>query len=581
MGAAAPHRGRLVESFAHGRCALGCVNDEIGDAGLAVANGFAAVFTGTLDNLSDVVFELERDHEPPRVPTAAWAVAAGFGAWGEQLPGRLRGLFAAILTDGNRLFCFRDHVGFGSLFYRSDVRGFYAATEAKQVVAGAGIDREPDLEAIEGTFFDRDDEETRCAVRGVRRLPRSTLLVVDANRIRSSRYWDPESLLETARPTDAELQERFDELMDRAASRCLTGSDAIFLSGGIDSPAIAAFAAPRHLEISGRPLVAVSAVYPRLPSVDERRYTEIAAAHVGIPLHTWEPQANGLDDLMNWVAVADGPIPAGSLAMYAESYALARQLGHRTILTGEFAEFTCALDGFLIDHLLAHGRAGALGRQLAKRRSRGASWTSLGRQLTAALAPVALHAARLRQNRVGVPGWVDVRKAREAAADSLVGPRRRWAKLQISPLLAVTASLEAEEVCQAVCGVRARRPWSDVDLWEFFLSLPAEVKFPGTRSKSLLRRLLRPRLPAEILDRRDKTVFDESMLANIDYSTLRRLLVDPEHRIGGVDYELLGEHLRRQDLDIVDYTWAMKLAAIHAFLSVGDRQPDLVGVAHD
>ena len=35
-------------------------------------------------------------------------------------------------------------------------------------------------------------------------------------------------------------------------------------------------------------------------------------------------------------------------------------------------------------------------------------------------------------------------------------------------------------------GVDVRRPFVDVDLWEFFLSLRAEVKFPDTRSKTLV-----------------------------------------------------------------------------------------------
>jgi hypothetical protein len=122
-------------------------------------------------------------------------------------------------------------------------------------------------------------------------------------------------------------------------------------------------------------------------------------------------------------------------------------------------------------------------------------------------------------------------------------------------------------VCQAVCGVRARRPFADVDLWEFFLSLRADVKFPDTRAKRLLRQLLRGRVPDEILDRTDKTVFDDAVLANVDYATLRRLLVDPEHRIDGVDYETLGERLRGEKLGIVDYIWVTRLAAVHAFLS--------------
>jgi asparagine synthetase B (glutamine-hydrolysing) len=393
------------------------------------------------------------------------------------------------------------------------------------------------------------------------------LLRTDGDGVQLTRYWDPESLLETARYSDDELHARFAEVMDRAVSRCLTGNDAILLSGGIDSPAVAAFAAPRHLELFGKPLVAITAVYPRFSSVDERPYTELAAARLRTRLHTWEPRTNPLEGLEDWVAIADGPVVAGSLALYADAYRVARKLGHRAVLTGEFAEFVCTLNNFLIDHLLSHGRLRAARRQLSMQRSRGVSWIGLTREVAAALSPAPLRAARIRHTQDGVPSWVDRNKANEAAVRSLAGPRERWSKLQLSPFVGAGSSVEAEEVCQAVTGVRVRRPFADVDLWKLFLSLRAESKFPDLRAKDLLRRLLRGRVPDEILDRRDKTVFDDAMLANIDYATLRRLLVNPEYRIDGVDYEVLGEHLRREEIGIVDYIWVMRLAAVHAFLS--------------
>ena len=128
-------------------------------------------------------------------------------------------------------------------------------------------------------------------------------------------------------------------------------------------------------------------------------------------------------------------------------------------------------------------------------------------------------------------------------------------------------SLEAEEVCQAVSGVEARRPWTDVDLWEFFLSLPAEQKFPDASQKGLVRDLLRGRVPNEILDRQDKTVFDAAALAQVDYATLRQYLVSPAHRIAGVDYERLATRLDSERLSVVELGWARNLATAHAFLA--------------
>jgi asparagine synthase (glutamine-hydrolysing) len=93
------------------------------------------------------------------------------------------------------------------------------------------------------------------------------------------------------------------------------------------------------------------------------------------------------------------------------------------------------------------------------------------------------------------------------------------------------------------------------------------VKFPDTRGKTLVRRLLRGRVPDPILDRRDKTMFDDSVQANIDYPTLRRWLTDPPHRLKGVRYDLLRERLDRESLELSEFLWAKDLASVHAFLS--------------
>ena len=131
--------------------------------------------------------------------------------------------------------------------------------------------------------------------------------------------------------------------------------------------------------------------------------------------------------------------------------------------------------------------------------------------------------------------------------------------------------MEAHEIIQEYFGVRSRHPWVDVDLWEFYLSLPAEQKFPDARSKGLTRRLLRGRVPDEILDRTEKTVFNDSFTARIDYDALSRWLVDPPVRLGGVDYEGLRDRLDARDLGVFDYIWAKDLASAHAFLASFDR----------
>lgn len=574
MIAAAPHRGALTHVVTLGRCALAAGHGEgRADAFAAVVGDLAIAFNGVLDNGPELAALLARRGDlaaATPVPPLPELLAAGYRSFGRALPSRLRGVFAGAVSDGRTVTAFRDHIGYRSLFWRADANGFVAAVEAKQVVAGAGIPDRPDLDAVEALFYRDATDDTPCALDGVRRLPKSTVIVAgpEPGRVVTERYWRPEVLLETGRWSRDELQGRFDTLMTQAASRALTGNDAISLSGGIDSPAVAAYAAPAHLARTGRPLTGVTVIFPDHPTVDERQYTIPLAEQLGMPLHQYVQDSNPLGDLARWTALADTPFPGSSLAQYEEDYRRVRALGYDGLLTGEHAEFVFAIRWYTLGHLLTRGRWGAAGRELAQRRARGETPVGLARLVARSLAPdrvMDLRHALTQSRHPTLPDWVDARRASAEADHEPV--RERWTRSQLAGFIGPGVALETEEICQEVTGLRVRRPWTDIDLWELFLALPAEQKFPDLRPKGLVRDLLRGRVPDAILDRTDKTVFDAAGLDRIDWATLERYLLDPPHRMTGIDYRRLAEKLRGRSFSTIDLEWAKNLANVHAFLS--------------
>ena len=573
MAAAVPHRGSRIRSIHLGSCALAATDspDSATETVLGFADNLVIAFTGTLDNADALAHDLASS--PANRPDPAdllRILALAYKTYGDLLPSHMRGVFAAAVSDGARVLAFRDHVGYRPLFYRAAGNAMLAASEAKQVVAGAGIPREPDLEVVHSIFFRTVDDETPAALRGVRRLPKATMLKFEiGSQATTRRYWNPEVLLESAAMPMAELRDRFEILFDQAVTRCLSGADAVSLSGGIDSPAIAAYAAPRHLELFATPLHAMSVTYPKYPSVDERRYVELLAERFDIPLHLYEQEANPIADLKRWVSLADTPYPGAALAQYEEDYGRAKAIGVRTVLTGEHAEFVFAMQWYTLDHFLTHGRYRAAWQQIRERRRRGDSPISILRLAARSVSSDRLLALRNavggRTAPVALPTWVD---ASRTVAESFVPASARWRDSQLTGFIGPGISLEAEEICQAVSGVISRKPWTDIDLWELFLSLPAEQKFPDLRPKGLVRSLLRGRVPDEILDRTDKTVFDEAALAQVDYAELERLIDSTDHRLDGVDYATLSALIESRSLRPIDYMWARNLATAHAFLSL-------------
>jgi asparagine synthase (glutamine-hydrolysing) len=570
MLAAAPHRGGQREVAVVGPCAIGVANDpEHREATLAARDGLVVALTGTLDNADELAQRFPASTAGP-ASTPSELVLVAFEALGDALLPLLRGNFSCLIGDGRRLRAFRDQIGFETLFHRDDATGIYVATEAKQVLAGAGVDPEPDIEVVEAMFYGDVEDPTACPLRGVRRLLGGTLLQAHGDSPTTHRYWDPTRLVESASLSSGEVAERFRELFTQAVRRTLTGSDVVALSGGMDSPPIAAFANREHLRLFGRPVPALAEVYPAHPSSDETDYIELVAGRLGLHLHTYEPGRQRLDRLQYWVKLFDGPwstvAPEGTSQRCRE----ARSLGSRTLLTGHFAEHvTSAGQWFLVPHLMWRARFRAAAAQLVSQRNAGMGRRRLARQVLEAFTPRVVQRRLLFQRpQLPMPSWIDRRRIAERDARAALPARKRWLNFQL-PFFGGSTMGDADAYSHAVHGIRPRRPWADVDLWEFFLSLRAEVKFPDYRMKGLARGLLRGDVPNEILDRGDTTTTNEYFRTMcLDLEALRRWLLAPEYRVAGVDYALLAQQLEREDMSLAHYLWARDLAAVHAFLGL-------------
>jgi len=567
MAVAAPHRGNEVRVVSKGRTVLAITRSPgTDDASVADADGIVASFTGVLDNQAELDARLSRSPD-----SAAGTVAAAFRAWGDAAPARMRGTFAGAVVDEKGLRLFRDHFGTKPLFAREDARGFYAATEIKQVCAGAGIAREPDPEGLEDILYGTVGDRT--AISGVTRVGRGSMVHVNGAGPTQRRYWEPSNLLETSAMGVTEAGERIRELLERAVRRSVTAGAAVLLSGGLDSPTIAAFAAPHHRDEFGTPLRALSAAYPEHPSVDETERVALVAADLGLELTTYVPRAGVLDDVERWVDLADGPTDTLSLPQAAEAYLGARAVGADTVLTGEMAEYVFELRHYLLDHLLAHGRFGAAGHLIAAQRRRGRRWKPIVKDLARAILPPRLATAyvdlRGRDGR-RLPAWIDPHRVGGGThrPDLARPPGKRWSEMQIAPFIGAAYTFEADEICAASCGVTIRWPFADIDLWEFVLSLRAEVKYPDLESKSLVRRAMRGLLPSAIVDNRAPTTFDEYSLSKAEYSELRRLLIGADYRVAGIDYAMLADRIERAEMDLVELSWARDLARVHAFVRV-------------
>ena len=119
MLAASPHRGDQTVVRSLGACTIGISDlDGRNEATLAGDATLAVAFAGALDNAEELAARFGLDSN--RTVSPADVVLATFRAMGAQAPLFLRGTYGCVVTDGTRLWAFRDHVGLETLFYRKE-----------------------------------------------------------------------------------------------------------------------------------------------------------------------------------------------------------------------------------------------------------------------------------------------------------------------------------------------------------------------------------------------------------------------------------------------------------------------------
>lgn len=243
-----------------------------------------------VDAREELIHELAaHDHVPGKDAPDAELILHAYALWGEQCLDHLLGDFSFAIWDGHRraLFCARDHLGIKPFFY-SQARGalIFSNTLNCMRLHPAVSNALDEVAIADFLLCDHGLDLGRSCFSAIRRLPPSHTLTLSGGVASPRRYWQLPSEDEIHYRRRGDYIERFLELLDVATrDRLRTDSVGIFMSGGLDSPTIAA-TAKRILSVSGASfdLRAHTVVFDRLVPDEERRYSQQAADAIGIPI---------------------------------------------------------------------------------------------------------------------------------------------------------------------------------------------------------------------------------------------------------------------------------------------------------
>ena len=255
MGGLIAHRGPDAANFyakgpahlAHRRLAI----IDLADGHQPMANEtgeLTIVYNGEVFNHASLRPALEAAGHRYTSHCDTETILHAFEEYGPRCLDRFRGMFAFAIWDERKqtLFAARDRLGIKPFYYYFDGQQFVFASEIKSILSYPGIaasfqdDLLPEYLALGFTSGDQ------TLFRGIRKLMPGHFLRLDLSggvpRMAIERYWDLPRQAATEKLTDAEwIAETRRRLEETVQMRLMSDVPlGMFLSGGIDSSAIAA-----------------------------------------------------------------------------------------------------------------------------------------------------------------------------------------------------------------------------------------------------------------------------------------------------------------------------------------------------
>ena len=499
------------------------------------------VFNGEIYNHAEVRKELESHGHAYRTRSDTETIVHAYEQWGEACVHRFRGMFAFAIWDAprRRLLLVRDRLGIKPVYWTRTSDALLFGSEIKAILASGLIQPEANQAVLPEVLSTRYTSGEDTMFRGVHKLLPGHLLVFENGTITTRQYWDvPERdgegsgrgaqgsatvSLDSARRSDLSPVARFRELLEESVKLRLMADVPLgmFLSGGIDSSAIAALMA----RMIGRPLQTFSVAF-KDRAFNELDYARQVATAIGAVSHEIV-----IDDrdffgaLPKLVWHEDEPLAhPSSVPLYFVS-ALARQ--HVTVvLTGEGSDELLAGYG-KYPRVAWNWRAGTMYERMMPGAVRSSIAHGVIPMLPAMLARYARRsflamdrtpesmffdnfaAIRLAdQRQLLSPALREAATGAGAYGSSLgyFNARNDGSTLLDRLLYAdiktyLVELLMKQDQMSMAASIESRVPFLDHKLVEYAATLPDQWKLNGWTTKRILRESMRGLLPDSILNR--------------------------------------------------------------------------------
>ena len=486
------------------------------------------VFNGEIYNHADVRPELEAAGHAYKTRCDTETIVHAYEQWGDACVDRLRGMFAFAIWDAprRRLLLARDRLGVKPLYWAQVGTRLLFGSEIKAILASGLLRADANDGALPELLGTRYLSGNETLFKGVHRLAPGHTLVFHDGTVTIRQYWDvpvgrPNP--EVDRLSEREAVARFRELLEQAVRIRLMADVPLgmFLSGGLDSSAIAALMAG----MIDRPLQTFSVAFK------QRAFSELDYARQVSTAIKADAHEIVIDDqdffgaLPRLIWHEDEPVAhPSSVPLYFVSDLASKHV--KVVLTGEGSDELLAGYG-KYPRALVNWRAGAayaampdavrgfiagsviprLPGKLARYAKRSFlsmprtpeamffdNFASIGLRRQSVLLSASVAGGSTYGGAYGASrAYFDVPNGRSTTLDRLLYTDIKTYLVEL---------LMKQDQMSMAASIESRVPFLDHHLVEFATALPPRLKLRGFKTKWILREAVRGILPPEILTRK-------------------------------------------------------------------------------
>jgi len=494
----------------------------------ALGGAVQLVFNGEIYNYRELRQELESKGHTFRGHSDTEVILHLYLEEGARMLPRLNGIFTIAIFDARSgdMLVARDALGVKPLYYAETPAGLAFASEIKGLLWLVPEARELDPVAIHRYISCLWCPGEGTPLKAVRKVLPGESLVVREGRIVRRETWYRLPMFRGVRADLSEQQsvEGAVAAMRTGVSRQMVADVPVgaFLSGGLDSSAIVAFARETAPNIQCFTIRQVGGTEAGV--TDDLPYAEHVAKHLGVQLQTVEIEASRMaGDLERMIWQLDEPLadPAPLNVLYICE--LARKHGMKVLLSGAGGDdlFT----GYRRHHavllqkywewmpvafrrgLESLGRRGDARKPLFRRLAKITDGASLSGDARLAnyfmwsreSELLALYAPAMRAAAASSPALAPILDFIRPLPSS-VPPLERMLAIEQRFFLADHNLTYTDKMSMAV-GVEVRVPLLDLELVEFAARVPPQFKQRGKVGKWVLKKALEPYLPHDVIYR--------------------------------------------------------------------------------